>query len=74
VPVVHPSVPANNAAELLRYIGANKGKLSYGSWGIGSAAHLSGSELSRMQNGDMSHVPTRAKRRCCRTCSVGRSS
>ena len=55
--VVHPSVPANNAADLLKYIRANKGKLSYGSWGIGSAAHLSGAELSQMQDGDMSHVP-----------------
>ncbi len=55
--VAHPSVPATNAAELLKYISANKGKLSYGSWGIGSAAHLSGAELSQMQNADMSHVP-----------------
>ena len=55
--LVHPSVPANNAAELLKYITANKGKLSYGSWGIGSAGHLSGAHLSQMQNADMSHVP-----------------
>ena len=55
--VVHTSVPANNAAELLKYLSAHKGKLSYGSWGIGSAAHLSGSELSQMQGADMSHVP-----------------
>jgi len=55
--LVHPSVPANNAAELLKYITASKGKLSYGSWGIGSAGHLSGAHLSQMQNADMSHVP-----------------
>ncbi len=55
--LVHPSVPANNAAELLKYIAANKGKLSYGSWGIGSAGHLSSAHLSQMQNADMSHVP-----------------
>ena len=55
--VVHPSVPVANAAQLLEYISAQKGKLSYGSWGIGSSAHLSGAHLSRMRNGDMSHVP-----------------
>jgi len=55
--LVHPSVPANNASELLKYIAANKGTLSYGSWGIGSAGHLSGAHLSQMQNADMSHVP-----------------
>jgi tripartite-type tricarboxylate transporter receptor subunit TctC len=54
--LVHPSVPAATAPELLKYIAANKGKLSYGSWGIGSAGHLSGAFLSQSQNGDMSHV------------------
>lgn len=34
--VVHPSVPANNMKELLAYVKAQKGKLSYGSWGTGS--------------------------------------
>jgi tripartite-type tricarboxylate transporter receptor subunit TctC len=54
--IVHPSVSASNGPELLKYIAANKGKLSYGSWGIGSAAHLSGAHLSQAQNADMSHV------------------
>ncbi len=55
--VVHPGVPVNSAAQLLDHIAANKGKLSYGSWGIGSSAHLSGAHLSRMKDADMSHVP-----------------
>ena len=54
---VNPSVPAKNMAELKQYIAANKGKLSYGSWGIGSSSHLSGSQLSRSLDGDLSHVP-----------------
>lgn len=55
--VVHPSVPAGSGPELLKYIAANKGKLSYGSWGNGSAGHLSLAFMSQSQNADMSHVP-----------------
>ena len=45
--VVHPSVPANNMKELLAYVKAQKGKLSYGSWGTGSYAHLAGAYMSK---------------------------
>ncbi len=54
--VVHPSVPASNAAELRKYIQANKGKLSYGSYGIGSYAHLAGAFMSQSLDADMAHV------------------
>lgn len=56
VMVVHPSVPANNMVELLEYMKANKGKLSYGSWGQGSQAHLAGAYLSKVTGADMTHV------------------
>ena len=55
--VVRSDVPARNLDELKKYIAANKGKLAYGSWGIGSSAHLSGSQLSRSLDADMSHIP-----------------
>ena len=55
--LAHPSLPANDVPSLIKYIGANKGKLSYGSYGIGSASHLSGAHLSQIANGDMAHVP-----------------
>ncbi len=55
--LAHPSVPATDVPSLLRYIGANKAKLSYGSYGIGSASHLSGAHLSQIAGGDMNHVP-----------------
>ncbi len=55
--LVHPSVTASNVAELKQYMAANKGKLSYGSWGIGSTAHLTTAHLSQIENADMSHVP-----------------
>ncbi len=54
--VVHPSVPANNMQELLAYVKARKGKLSYGSWGQGSQAHLVGAYLSKTTGADMTHV------------------
>lgn len=54
--LVHPGVPASSAAELAKYITANKGKLSYGSWGVGSAGHLSLAEMSQKFGADMTHV------------------
>lgn len=55
--VVHPSVPANNIQELIRYAKANPGKLNYGSSGLGSTYHL-GAELFASQTGiSLTHVP-----------------
>lgn len=54
--VVHPSVPANNMKELLAYAKSHKGKLSYGSWGTGSYAHLAGAYMSKTTDSDMVHV------------------
>jgi len=55
--VVHPSVPANSVPELIAYVKANPGKISYGSAGSGSLPHL-GVELFKAQTGiDMLHVP-----------------
>jgi len=54
--VVHPSVPANNMKELLAYVKAHKGKLSYGSWGTGSYAHLAGAYMSKTMDADMVHA------------------
>ena len=54
--VVHPSVPAINMKELLAYVKAQKGKLSYGSWGTGSYAHLAGAYMSKTTDSDMVHV------------------
>jgi tripartite-type tricarboxylate transporter receptor subunit TctC len=54
--VVHPSVPANTMQELLAWVKANSGKLSYGSWGVGSYAHLAGAYMSNSQKADMNHI------------------
>ena len=55
---VHPSVPAKNVKELVAYVKANTGKLSYGSAGTGTMSHLSG-ELFKQRTGltDVVHVP-----------------
>ena len=54
--VTHPSVPAGNGPELLKYVAANKGKLAYGSYGVGAYPHLAGAHMSATQNADMNHV------------------
>jgi tripartite-type tricarboxylate transporter receptor subunit TctC len=55
--VVRPDFPANSIAELLAYGHANPGKLTYASQGVGSTAHLSGSELEMLGGIKMVHVP-----------------
>jgi tripartite-type tricarboxylate transporter receptor subunit TctC len=54
---VQPNLPVNSIAELLAYGRANPGKLSYASQGIGSTAHLSGSELEVLSGIKMVHIP-----------------
>jgi tripartite-type tricarboxylate transporter receptor subunit TctC len=54
--VVHPSVPAKTAPELLKYVAANKGKVAYGSYGLGAYPHLAGAHMSLTQDADMNHV------------------
>jgi tripartite-type tricarboxylate transporter receptor subunit TctC len=57
---VHPSVPAQNLKELIDYVKANPGKLSYGSAGAGTLNHLSGELLKSLTNiTDLPHVPYR---------------
>ena len=56
--IVHPSIPANNVLELIAYIKANPGKLSFASIGVASGQHLA-MELFRNRVGDLDivHVP-----------------
>ncbi|MEJ5149348.1 Bug family tripartite tricarboxylate transporter substrate binding protein [Comamonas sp. MYb396] len=54
--VTNSQLPARNLQELIAYISANKGKLSYGSYGIGSQGHLVLASLSNMTGADMSHI------------------
>jgi tripartite-type tricarboxylate transporter receptor subunit TctC len=55
--LVNPAVPAKTVRELIDYIKANPGKVSYASAGTGTTPHLSG-ELFRLSlNLDIVHVP-----------------
>jgi tripartite-type tricarboxylate transporter receptor subunit TctC len=57
VVVVHPSVPANTFQELVKLAKARPGMLSYGSFGLGSSAHISVDYLKRLAGIDIVHVP-----------------
>ncbi len=54
---VRPDFPAKSVEELLAYGKANPGKLTFASQGVGSTAHLSGSELEVLGGIKMVHVP-----------------
>ncbi len=56
---VHPAVPVNTVPELIAYAKANPGRISLGSFGVGSTSHVAG-ELFKMTAGvSMQHVPYR---------------
>ena len=57
--VVNPSVPVENAADIIAYAKTNPGKLSYGSSGVGTASHLSGALFAQMAGVELLHVPYR---------------
>jgi tripartite-type tricarboxylate transporter receptor subunit TctC len=56
--VVHPGVPAKTLQELVAYVKARPGKLTYGSFGHGSISHLAAAMLLSVEPGlDILHVP-----------------
>jgi tripartite-type tricarboxylate transporter receptor subunit TctC len=57
--MVHPSVPANSAKELIALARAKPGAISYGSAGQGSTGHLAVELLAMMANVKVTHVPYR---------------
>lgn len=55
--VVSPQLGATSVTELLQILRAQPGKLSYGSGGVGSSAHLSAELFKQMAGVDLLHVP-----------------
>jgi len=54
---VSNSFPAKDMKELIAYAKANPGKVSFGSSGVGAAAHLTQELLKQVAGLDMIHVP-----------------
>ena len=59
VAVVNPALPVRSIAELVAYLKANPGKVSYGSSSNGSALHLAGEMFKLLTGTDMVHIPYR---------------
>ncbi len=51
------ALPVKNVAELIAYAKANPGKLSFGSSGVGAAAHLTSELMKQVTGIQMEHVP-----------------
>ena len=57
--VVNAAVPANNVKELIALAKAKPGTLNYGSYGVGTYAHLSMEEFKQRTGTDIVHIPYR---------------
>ena len=57
--VVRNALPVKTVPDLIAYAKENRGKLNYGSPGIGSSGHLSAEIFKRMAGVEMVHVPYR---------------
>jgi tripartite-type tricarboxylate transporter receptor subunit TctC len=55
--VGNPTLPAKNVAEVVSYVKANPGKVSYASYSLGTISHTMGLELNKAAGIDMTHVP-----------------
>lgn len=58
---VHSSVPAKSMKEFVAWGKANKGKLNYGSYGVGTAGHLMSAYLDHSRDLGMTHVPYKSE-------------
>ena len=59
--LVHPSVKANSAAELIALAKASPGKLNLASGGVGSTGHMSAELFQMMAGIKFTHVPYRGE-------------
>ena len=55
--VAHPTVPAQNLPELIKYAKANPGKINYASSGNGTPYHMAGELFKYMAGVNMTHIP-----------------
>jgi tripartite-type tricarboxylate transporter receptor subunit TctC len=57
--ISRPTLPANNYAELVKWLGENKGKINLANAGLGAASHLCGLLFQQALKIDMTTVPYR---------------
>ncbi len=57
--LINPKLPVNNLKELIAYIKAHPGQVSFASAGNGGAPHLAGEQFKQMAALDIQHVPYR---------------
>jgi tripartite-type tricarboxylate transporter receptor subunit TctC len=57
--LAHPSVKATTVSDVIGLAKAEPGKLSYGSFGIGTSTHFAGEMFKVMSGVQMTHVPYR---------------
>ncbi len=55
--VVNPTIPVKNVNELIAYVKARPGQVSYGSGGVGTTSHLAGELFKSLAKVDMTHIP-----------------
>jgi tripartite-type tricarboxylate transporter receptor subunit TctC len=55
--IVNPNKPFKSVADVLAFARANPGKLTFGSFGNGTSAHLAGELFKNLAKVDMVHVP-----------------
>src|SRR6476659_1580450 len=58
--IVKKELPVSSVKQLVDYLRANPGKLSFGSSGVGTQAHIAGEYLSLLTQSKMVHVPYRS--------------
>jgi tripartite-type tricarboxylate transporter receptor subunit TctC len=61
VVIVRKELPANSLKELIAYVKANPGKVTFGSQGNGATPHLTGMMFQGMTDTKMVHVPYRGE-------------
>ncbi len=59
--VVNKDLPVKTVAELITYMKANPGKLSFGSPGVGTSVHVSGELFKSLTGTQMVHVPYKGR-------------
>ena len=55
--VVNSTIPVKNVTELIAYVKARPGQVSYGSGGMGTTSHLAGELFKSLAKVDMTHIP-----------------